>query len=85
MKITTKLVKAILNSQPQYPDIRLEHDGWDMSNSSEWAQLIGKAQEKGIAVQFQESGIYMSDGRQRKIFKHPSELSNAKKFVKSLV
>jgi len=85
MKIMGKLARAIVNSQPQYPDIHLERDEWDMSNSDEWARIIQIAKDNGASVQFKMSGIHMSYGNNRAVFKNPSDLASAKKFVKDLV
>jgi len=80
------LVRKVLSGAPQYPDIHFDHEEeWDVSNSGEWAHLIQTAQKNKISIEFKRSGLHMSYGKHKEIFRHPSELAKAKKFVKSLI
>lgn len=85
MKILSNLARAIVTSQPQYPDIHLVDNEWDLSNSPEWARLIQEAEGGGLSVDWKVSGIHISLGEDREIFNHPSQLAKAKKFVKGLI
>lgn len=72
--------------EPFTPEIPTSRNDVEDSLAQEWAQLIKLAQKNGIKVDFKSSGIHMSYGKSKGVFKDAcGGLDMAKEFVRGLV
>lgn len=89
------IVGMLFGGKPQLPPETWEpytikapepQEEFDPALAQEWAQIIKLAKRHDIHVQFKESGIHMTYGKSRGVFKDArGGLEMAKEFVRGIV